>query len=91
MFTKVRRYSTRERLVKRIEKDLNIKCDPATFRKISRGYWQKRAGQMAWEMRTVDYKKTLCSIDTVTEILRSKSKLVTFDNWGSYVEITLDE
>ena len=80
-----------ERLVKRIYKDLNIECDGSTFRRIYRGYWQKRAGQMAWEMRTIDYKKTLCSIDTVTEILQSKSKLVTFDMWGSYIEITLDE
>ena len=91
MFTKVRKYSTRKRLVKRIKKDLNIECDPATFRKISRGYWQKRAGQWAWQMQTADYTKTLGGIDTVTEILRSKSKLVTFDIWGSYIEITLDE
>ena len=81
----------RERLVKRIFRDLHIECDPTTFRRIARGYWQKRAGQWAWQMQTVDYKKTLGSIDTVTEILRSKSPLVLFNTWGSCIEITLDE
>ena len=81
----------RERLVKRIFRDLHIECDPTTFHKIQRGYWQKRAGQWAWEMKTIDHSKTLGSIDTVTEILRSKSPLVLFDTWGFFMEITLDE
>lgn len=80
-----------ERLVKRIYKDLHIECDGSTFRRTYRGYWEKRAGTWAWEMRTIDHEKGVGSIDTVTEILRSKSKLVLFNVWGSYIEITLDE
>ena len=39
-----------ERLAKKIEKELGIKCRPETFRRAYAGYWMKLQGAFAWEM-----------------------------------------
>ena len=66
-------------------------CDASTFRRTNRGYWQKRAGAWAWEIKTSDDKYLVGSVDTVTDILKSKTKLVVFERYGLSIEICLDE
>ena len=83
--------SNRERLVARIYRDIQLMCNPSTFRRTHRGYWQKRAGAWAWEMKTSDDKYLVGSVDTLTDILKSKTKLVVFEQHGLYLEICLDE
>ncbi len=69
-----------ERLARKIEKDTGIRCDAVTFKRTYRGYWGRRQGAFSWTMQTVSsadfHTKTVCSINTVNEILKSKNPLV---------------
>lgn len=84
-----------ERLVRKIEKDIDIRCDAATFKRTYRGYWGRRQGAFSWTMQTIPsadfHTKTVCSINTVNEILKSKNPLVIQADNYMETEIILDE
>jgi hypothetical protein len=64
-----------ERLCKKIERDIGIKCVPCTFRRTYAGYWQRRAGGFAWEMSVKGLSYEIGSTQSVTELVKSNCKL----------------
>jgi len=63
-----------ERLAKKIERELHIQCDPATFRRTYAGRNQKAAGAFLWEMNGV-HGGTLGSISPASECVKSTVRL----------------
>ncbi len=69
------RKSSVERLVKKIEEELGIVCDPETFCRTRAGYWQKRQGAFSWEMYLLNSNVKVGSCDTVSECVKRKYRL----------------
>lgn len=64
-----------ERLCKKIERDIGIKCVPCTFRRTYAGYWQRRAGGFVWEMSAKGLSYEIGSTQSATELVKSNCKL----------------
>ena len=77
------------RLVKKIEKDLGIQCNPDSFVRTRVGCNMKEAGAFVWTLRDCNGVK-LGSCDTVTECVRSDRKLELVRNTGDN-EITAEK
>ena len=60
------------RLAKKIKRDLNIECDPETFRRTYAGYWQKGLGAYLWTMRTKSTFIDVGSGEPASECVKSK-------------------
>lgn len=87
-----KRPTVRERLVKKIERDTGIICDPDTFRRTYTGYWQKSLGAIVWAMRIKDSPKEIGSIFPASECVKSKYKLeLSYDTLEIFPELIKSE
>lgn len=64
-----------ERLCKKIERDIGIKCVPCTFKRTYAEYWQRRAGGFVWEMSAKGLSYEIGSTQSATELVKSNCKL----------------
>lgn len=63
------------RLAKKIKKELDIDCDPDTFRRTYVGYWQKSLGAWLWTMKVKGTGFEIGSCDPASECVKSKYHL----------------
>ena len=64
-----------EKLCKKIERDIGIKCISSTFRRTYAGYWQRRVGAFVWVMSAKGLSYEIGSTQSVTELVKSNCKL----------------
>lgn len=64
-----------KRLAKKIEMELNILCDPDTFRRSYAGFWMKTQGAFVWEMDGV-HGGTIGSMYPASELVKKSVKLI---------------
>lgn len=64
-----------EKLCKKIERDIGIKCVPCTFRRTYAGYLQRRDGVFVWEMSAKGLSYEIGSMQSATELVKSNCKL----------------
>ena len=66
--------NTSERLARKIERELGIKCDPCTFQRTYAGYWMRTQGAFSWIMNTTR-GGTIGSMYTASELVKPYVKL----------------
>lgn len=66
-----------EKLARKIDKEIGIKCNPETFRRTYAGYWMKTQGAFVWEMESVE-GGTIGSMYPASELVKASVHL-TYD------------
>ena len=66
-----RHSSIAERLAAKIERELGLKCDPATFRRTYAGRWQKASGTWVWSISVVETHNDIGSCDPASECVKT--------------------
>ena len=69
-----------ERLAKKIKEQLDIECDPTTFRRTYAGYWQKSNGAFVWTMYRKDMPFDIGSCDPASICVRKDYRLTITDD-----------
>lgn len=69
-----------DKLAKKIERELGLTCDPATFRRTYAGYWQKSNGAWLWTMRVMNGAYEIGSSNPASECIKKKYRLVMLES-----------
>ncbi len=64
-----------KRLCKKLKEQCGIECDPASFRRLRPGYWQRSMGAWSWSIRSLNSAFEFGSCDPVTVCVRKDHKL----------------